>query len=120
MVIDLETGKPVAEVIEDGQRIVLCQGGNGGWGNTHFKTSTTRAPRRANPGLPGQSGTYRLVLKSIADVGLVGFPHPGKTSLMGRLNPAPSPITNLPCRPTLPVSSLAVRGHVKKNKDYNN
>ncbi|MBM3874974.1 MAG: GTPase ObgE [Verrucomicrobia bacterium] len=88
MVIDLETGKPVAELIEDGQRIVLCQGGNGGWGNTHFKTSTTRAPRRANPGLPGQAGTYRLVLKSIADVGLVGFPNAGKSSLMGRITQA--------------------------------
>ncbi|MEN9813032.1 MAG: hypothetical protein RL479_1718 [Verrucomicrobiota bacterium] len=88
MVVDLETGKPVAEVIEDGQRIVLCQGGNGGWGNTHFKTSTTRAPRRANAGLVGQSGTYRLVLKSIADVGLVGFPNAGKSSLMGRITQA--------------------------------
>jgi GTP-binding protein len=88
MVVDLETGKPVAEVIEDGQRIVLCQGGNGGWGNTHFKTSTTRAPRRANAGQVGQSGTYRLVLKSIADVGLVGFPNAGKSSLMGRITQA--------------------------------
>jgi len=88
MVVDLETGKPVAEVIEDGQRIVLCQGGNGGWGNTHFKTSTNRAPRRANAGQTGQAGTYRLVLKSIADVGLVGFPNAGKSSLMGRITQA--------------------------------
>ncbi len=88
VVTDLATAKPVAEITADGQRIVLCKGGNGGWGNTHFKTSTNRAPRRANAGLPGEAGSYRLVLKSIADVGLVGFPNAGKSSLMGRLTKA--------------------------------
>jgi GTPase len=88
VVIDVVTGKPVAEVVEDGQQIVLCKGGNGGWGNTHFKTSTNRAPKRANPGQPGEQGTYRLVLKSIADVGLVGFPNAGKSSLMTRITKA--------------------------------
>jgi len=88
VVIDLETEKPVAEVVEDGQRIVLCKGGNGGWGNTHFKTSTNRAPRRANPGQEGGQGTYRLVLKGIADVGLVGFPNAGKSSLMNAITKA--------------------------------
>jgi Obg family GTPase CgtA len=88
VVIDESTGKVVAEVIEDGQQIVLCKGGNGGWGNTHFKTSTNRAPKRANPGQPGEGGTYRLILKSIADVGLVGFPNAGKSSLTGRITKA--------------------------------
>lgn len=88
VVTDLATEKPVAEVVSDGQQIVLCQGGNGGWGNTHFKTSTNRAPRRSNPGQPGEAGTYRFVLKSIADVGLVGFPNAGKSSLTGRLTKA--------------------------------
>ncbi|MBX3750257.1 MAG: GTPase ObgE [Opitutaceae bacterium] len=81
VVIDESTGKVVAELIEDGQEIVLCKGGNGGWGNTHFKSSTFQAPKRANPGLPGETGTFRLILKSIADIGLVGFPNAGKSSL---------------------------------------
>src|SRR5580658_1458603 len=73
IVTNVETEQVVAEITADGQRIVLCKGGNGGWGNTHFKTSTNRAPRRANPGLPGEQGVFRLVLKSMADIGLVGF-----------------------------------------------
>jgi len=88
IVTDEATGQVVAEVLEDGQDIILCRGGNGGWGNRHFKTSTNRAPRRANPGHPGEHGVYRLVLKSIADVGLVGFPNAGKSSLTGRITRA--------------------------------
>jgi GTPase len=88
IVTDLATDKIVAEIIEDGQRIVLCKGGNGGWGNTHFKTSTNRAPRRANPGQDGERGEYRFVLKSIADVGLVGFPNAGKSSLTNAITKA--------------------------------
>lgn len=88
VVIDEATDKVVAEIIEDGQRVVLCSGGNGGWGNTHFKTPTNRAPKRANPGQEGEGGKFRLVLKSIADIGLVGFPNAGKSSLTARLTKA--------------------------------
>ena len=88
VVIDTATDKAVAEVVTDGERIVLCKGGNGGWGNTHFKTSTNRAPRRANAGQEGEQGVYRLVLKSIADVGLVGFPNAGKSSLTNAITKA--------------------------------
>jgi len=88
IVTDEHTGRIVAEILEDGQRVVLCKGGNGGWGNIHFKTSVNRAPKRANPGQPGGSGVFRLVLKSIADVGLVGFPNAGKSSLTNRITRA--------------------------------
>jgi GTP-binding protein len=100
VVLQEETGQMVAEVVEDHQRIVLCRGGNGGWGNTRFKSSTNRAPRRANPGQPGERGVYRLILKSIADVGLIGFPNAGKSSLIHRLTKArpriaPYPFTTI-------------------------
>jgi GTP-binding protein len=88
IVTDVETGNIVAEIVEDGQRVVLRLGGNGGWGNTHFKSSTNRAPRNANPGNPGEAGVYKLVLKSIADVGLVGFPNAGKSSLTNTITRA--------------------------------
>jgi len=88
VVTNEETGDPIGEIIEDGQELVLCRGGNGGWGNTHFKTATNRTPRKANPGQAGESGVYRLVLKSIADVGLVGFPNAGKSSLTNKITKA--------------------------------
>ncbi|MBP6506043.1 MAG: GTPase ObgE [Opitutaceae bacterium] len=88
VVIDEATRKVVAEVITDGAQIVLCKGGNGGWGNTHFKNSVNRAPKRANSGQLGEGGTYRLILKSIADVGLVGFPNAGKSSLTSAITKA--------------------------------
>ena len=88
VVIDQASGQPIVEIVENGQTVVLCKGGNGGWGNTRFKTSTNRAPKRANPGQEGEQGVYKLDLKSIADVGLVGFPNAGKSSLTSAITHA--------------------------------
>ena len=88
LVHDLATGAIVTEILEDGQEFILCHGGKGGFGNTRFKSSVNRAPRQHGPGEPGEQGEYRLELKSIADVGLVGFPNAGKSSLTNLITKA--------------------------------
>ena len=85
---DAETGEMVCEVTEDGQKAVLLAGGRGGLGNWHFKTATNQAPRYAQPGEEGREGTFILELKLLADVGLVGFPNAGKSTLLSVVSAA--------------------------------
>lgn len=109
---DAETGKYLCDVTEDGQVVMLLKGGRGGLGNWQFRTSTNQAPRYAQPGEPMQEMMVILELKLLADVGLVGFPNAGKSTLVSALSSARPKIANYPfttMEPSLGV--VAYRDH---------
>ncbi|MBN97146.1 MAG: GTPase ObgE [Flavobacteriaceae bacterium] len=88
VVKDTDSGKILFEITDNGQEIILCQGGMGGRGNWHFKSSTNQTPRYAQPGIPGEEKKVIIELKILADVGLVGFPNAGKSTLLSVITAA--------------------------------
>lgn len=106
VVKDAETDEILVDLTEIGQRYVIAKGGRGGFGNLHFKSSTNRGPRNAEPGDEGEIKEVNLELKLIADIGLVGFPNAGKSSLVTGLTHARSRIAAYPFTTRIPVLGI--------------
>jgi GTP-binding protein len=109
IVHDAETGEFVADIVEDGQRVMVAEGGKGGWGNDRFKTATHQSPTECTPGGEPVERTLRLELKLIADIGFVGLPNAGKSTLLGATSRANAKVGDYPFttrRPQLGIAEL--------------
>src|SRR6185437_13919041 len=96
IIADAESGDRVAELLVPGEKVCIVRGGDGGFGNLHFKTSTNRAPRQKTPGWPGEQRRLKLELRVLADVGLLGLPNAGKSTLIAAVSNARPKIADYP------------------------